>query len=64
MWIVGALLHIPSSETLKMLEETYGKAAVKKMQVYRWRKCFHVDRVSVNGDLCGRPTALLNDTTH
>jgi hypothetical protein len=24
-----------------MLEEAYGNAAMKKMQVYDWHKCFH-----------------------
>jgi hypothetical protein len=34
------LLHKSPSETLWLLEEVYGKAAIKKMQVYKWYKCF------------------------
>jgi hypothetical protein len=37
-----------------MLEEAYGKAAMKKMQVYEWQKRFRDDRASVSDDrLCG-----------
>jgi hypothetical protein len=35
-----------------MLEEAYGKAAMKKMQVYEQHKCFHGGCASVNGDPC------------
>jgi hypothetical protein len=37
-----------SSETLQMLEEAHGKAAMKKMQIYKWHKHGHG---SVNDDL-------------
>jgi hypothetical protein len=30
-----------------MLEEAYGKAAVKKTQIYKWHKRFHNGHASV-----------------
>jgi hypothetical protein len=31
-----------------MLEEVYGKMAIKKMRIYEWHKCFHIDRVCIS----------------
>jgi hypothetical protein len=37
-----------------MLEEVYGKAAMKQTQIYNWHKHFHDGRVSANDILyCG-----------
>jgi hypothetical protein len=42
------------SETLRMLAEAYGKAAMKKTQVYEYHKRFHDGRANVIDDpLCG-----------
>jgi hypothetical protein len=43
------LLYKSPWETLQMLEDVCGKAAMKKMQVCRWHKCWCS---SVNDDLC------------
>lgn len=45
-----------------MLEEAYGEAAMKKMQVYGWHKHFCDGRARVNDDLrSGRPSTSRND---
>jgi hypothetical protein len=43
------LLKSPSG-TLRLLEEAYGKVAMKKTRVYEWHKCFHDGRASVSDD--------------
>jgi histone-lysine N-methyltransferase SETMAR len=56
------LLNKSPSETLRMLEKAYGKAAMKKTQVYRWHKRFRDGRASVNDDpRSGRPSTTTND---
>jgi hypothetical protein len=45
-----------------MLQETYGKAAVKKTHFYEWRKGFRDGHASVSDvQSCGRPSASTND---
>jgi hypothetical protein len=45
-----------------MLGEAYGKAAMKKTQVYMCNKCSRDGRASVNDDLhCLRPSTLTNN---
>jgi histone-lysine N-methyltransferase SETMAR len=56
------LLKKSPSETLRMLEKAYGKAAMKKTQVYKWHKRFRDGRASVNDDpRSGRPSTSTND---
>jgi hypothetical protein len=45
-----------------MLEEVYGKAAMKETQVCDWHKRFLDGRASVSDDWrCGRPTPSTNN---
>jgi hypothetical protein len=56
------LLHRSPPETLRMLEESYGKAALKKTQVYEWRKHFRDGHARVNDDpRCGLSATSTND---
>jgi hypothetical protein len=45
------LLYKSPSETLQMLEGTYGKEELKKAQGYEWHKRFRDGRARVNDDL-------------
>jgi hypothetical protein len=45
-----------------MLEEAYGKAAMKNIRVYGWYKRCRDGRASANdGQGCGRPSTSTND---
>jgi hypothetical protein len=56
------LLNKSPSETLQMLEEAYGEAAMKKTQVYEWYKGFRDGHASVNNDpRCCQPSTSAND---
>jgi hypothetical protein len=44
-----------------MLQEAYGKAAMKKTQVHEWHEHFHDGRASVNGGPCRRRPLALTD---
>jgi hypothetical protein len=35
-----------------MLEEAYGKAAMKKVRVYEWHECFYVIYVNIDDLPC------------
>jgi hypothetical protein len=55
-------LHKSPSETLRVLEEAYGKAAMKKAQVYGWHKRLRDGRASDNVDpRCGQLSESTND---
>jgi hypothetical protein len=56
------LLHRSLSETLRIIDEGYGKAAMKKKQVYKWHKGFRDGRANVNDDPhSGRPSTSTNN---
>jgi hypothetical protein len=56
------LLYKSPLQTLQMLEEAYGKVAVKKMQVHEWHKRSCIDCISAHEDLfCGQPSTLIEE---
>ncbi|KAJ4431960.1 hypothetical protein ANN_20569 [Periplaneta americana] len=56
------LLHKTPAETLRLLEEAYDEAAMKKTQVHAWHKRFSGGRDSIKDDVrSGRPTTATNE---
>lgn len=56
------LLHKSPSETLRLLQEAYGEAAMKKTQVFSWHKRFSEGRVIIKDDQrTGRPSTSTNE---